>query len=68
MGSGQVNIELAKRPLHCLEYVLVHEMVHLLERHHNDRFKSLMEQFLPQWRSYRDELNQVPLAHEEWAS
>ncbi len=63
-----LNLELAKKPLHCLEYVLVHEMVHLLERHHNDRFKSLMEQFLPQWRSYRDELNQVPLAHEEWAS
>ena len=62
-----LNLELAKRPLHCLEYVLVHEMVHLLERHHNERFKSLMDQFLPQWRSYRDELNQVPLAHEEWA-
>ncbi len=63
-----LNLELAKKPPHCLEYVLVHEMVHLLERHHNDRFKTLMDQFLPQWRSYRDELNQVPLAHEEWAS
>jgi len=62
-----LNLELAKRPLHCLEYVLVHEMVHLLERHHNDHFKSLMDQFLPQWRSYQDELNKVPLAHEEWA-
>jgi predicted metal-dependent hydrolase len=56
-----LNLDLAKKAPHCLEYVLVHEMVHLLERHHNDRFKS----FLPQWRLYRDELNQAPLAHED---
>lgn len=62
-----LNLELAKKPLHCLEYVLVHEMVHLLERHHNERFKALMDQFMPQWRLYRDELNQAPLAYEEWA-
>ena len=60
-----LNLDLAKKPPHCLEYVLVHEMVHLLERHHNDRFKSFMGQFLPQWRLYRDELNQAPLAHED---
>ncbi|MGB3632986.1 MAG: SprT family zinc-dependent metalloprotease, partial [Rubrobacteraceae bacterium] len=52
-----LNLDLAKKPPHCLEYVLVHEMIHLLERHHNDRFKSFMDQFLPQWRLYRDELN-----------
>lgn len=63
-----LNLELAKKPLHCLEYVLVHEMVHLLERQHTDRFKTLMDDFLPQWRLYREELNQTPLAHEEWAS
>ncbi len=62
-----LNLELAKKPPHCLEYVLVHEMVHLLERHHNDRFKALMDRFLPQWRLYRDELNRAPLAHEGWA-
>ncbi len=62
-----LNLELAKKPPHCLEYVLVHEMAHLLERHHNDRFRELMDQFMPQWRLYRDELNQAPLAHEEWA-
>jgi predicted metal-dependent hydrolase len=62
-----LNLELAKKPPHCLEYVLVHELVHLLERHHNDRFKALMDQFMPPWRLYRDELNQTPLAHEEWA-
>jgi predicted metal-dependent hydrolase len=61
-----LNLELAKKSPHCLEYVLVHEMVHLLERYHNDRFKSLMDQFMPLWRLYRDELNQAPLACEEW--
>jgi len=62
-----LNLELAKKPPHCLEYVLVHEMVHLLERQHNDRFMTLMDQSMPQWRLYRDELNQAPLAHEDWA-
>ncbi len=62
-----LNLELAKKPTYCLEYVLVHEMVHLLERLHNERFKALMDQFMPQWRLYRDELNRTPLAHEEWA-
>lgn len=62
-----LNLELAKKSPHCLEYVLVHELVHLLERHHNDRFKALMDQFLPQWQLYRDELNESPLAHEDWA-
>ncbi len=62
-----LNLELAKKPPHCLEYVLVHEMVHLLERQHNERFRALMDQFMPQWRVYRDELNQTPLGHEEWA-
>jgi predicted metal-dependent hydrolase len=61
-----LNLELAKKPPHCLEYVLVHELVHLLESHHNDHFKTLMDQFMPKWRLHRDELNQSPLAHEEW--
>jgi predicted metal-dependent hydrolase len=41
-------------------------MVHLLEKHHNDRFKTLMDRFMPQWRLYREALNRAPLAHEEW--
>ena len=49
----------------CLEYILVHEVVHLLERHYNDRFKNYMDQFTPQWPSHRNELNRAPLAHEE---
>ena len=50
------NLELAKKPPKCLEYVVVHEMVHLLETHHTQRFKSLMDTFLPQWRLYDQEL------------
>jgi len=61
-----LNLELAKKPSSCLMYVLVHEMVHLLERDHNDRFRELMDRFLPQWRTYRDELNRAPLADENW--
>jgi predicted metal-dependent hydrolase len=61
-----LNLELAKKPVACLEYILVHEMIHLLERHHTDRFRELMDRFMPNWRIYRDELNRAPLAHEEW--
>jgi predicted metal-dependent hydrolase len=61
-----VNLELAKKRPQCLEYILVHEMLHLLERHHNGRFKELMDRFMPQWRLYREELNRAPLAHEDW--
>lgn len=61
-----LNLELAKKPNTCLIYVLVHEMTHLHERHHNDRFRELMDTFLPQWRTYRDQLNTAPLAHENW--
>lgn len=61
-----LNLELAKKPPVCLEYILVHEMVHLLERYHNERFRAHMDAFLPTWRTHRDELNRAPLAHEEW--
>lgn len=61
-----VNLELAKKPPLCLEYIIVHEMVHLLERHHNDNFREMMDRFMPQWKLYRDELNKSPLAHENW--
>lgn len=52
-----LNLELAKKPKRCLEYIIVHEMVHLLERHHNARFKAYMDKFLPNWKSLREELN-----------
>ncbi|WP_424950298.1 M48 family metallopeptidase [Deinococcus sp.] len=61
-----LNLELAKKPPHCLEYVVVHELTHLHERHHNGRFQALLDQHLPMWRSYRDELNRSPLATESW--
>lgn len=61
-----LNLELIKKPVACLEYILVHEMVHLLERHHNERFRELMDRFMPQWRAHRKRLNEAPLAHEDW--
>ncbi len=61
-----LNLELIKKPELCLEYVVVHELVHLLERHHNDRFAALMDQAMPQWRLHREELNREPLGHVMW--
>lgn len=62
----RLNTELAKKPLEYLEYILVHEMVHLLEPTHNHRFIILMDQFMPKWRFYREELNRLPVRHERW--
>lgn len=64
--SIRLNSELARKPRECLEYVIVHELAHLLEPSHNARFVSLMDKFMPQWRQHRDELNRIPLAHQEW--
>jgi hypothetical protein len=61
-----LNLELAKKPVQCLEYIIVHEMIHLIERHHNDHFRELMDEFMPQWQSYREELNRAPLGHATW--
>lgn len=61
-----LNLDLAKKPPECLEYILVHELVHLLERHHNNRFIAYMDEFMPKWRLHRDTLNKSPLSHEEW--
>jgi predicted metal-dependent hydrolase len=60
------NLELAKKPVQCLEYIVVHELVHLLERHHNERFSLLVETHVPQWRLLREMLSQTPLGHEDW--
>ncbi|MEU3402335.1 M48 family metallopeptidase, partial [Streptomyces filamentosus] len=62
-----LNLELAKKPFECMEYILVHELVHLLERHHNQRFRSLMDKHMPNWRERRDLLNSLPLAYEDWS-
>jgi predicted metal-dependent hydrolase len=65
-GRIWLNLELAKKPVQCLEYIVVHELVHLLERHHNDRFTGLMDIHMPTWRGCRDELNAAMLGHEVW--
>jgi len=62
-----LNLELAKKPVQCLESIIVHEMVHLLERRHNDRFTALMDGFMPQWRHHRAEMNRAPLGHDNWS-
>ena len=64
--SIRLNTELAKKPLECLEYVIVHEMVHLLEPTHNNCFISLLDGFIPKWQFYRDALNKLPVKHETW--
>lgn len=65
-GNVRLNTDLAKKPLQCLEYIVAHELTHLLERSHNDRFTTLMDAHMPQWRQYREMLNSLPLAHQEW--
>lgn len=61
-----LNLELAKKPAPCLEYIIVHELIHLLERNHSDRFISLMDKFMPQWRFHQNELNQQILSYNNW--
>ena len=61
-----LNSELAKKPLRCVEYIIVHELVHLLEPHHGDQFTALMDRHLPNWSSIRSLLANTPLGHEEW--
>lgn len=63
----RLNTELAKKPKECFEYIVVHEMVHLLEPTHNARFVALMDRFMPRWYFYRDRLNRLPVSHEDWA-
>jgi len=63
---GNLQPRNQEKPIGCLEYIVVHEMVHLLERNHNDRFVALMDRFMPRWRSYRQELNRLPVRHEDW--
>lgn len=65
-GRIWLNLELIKKSPRCLEYILVHEMVHLLERHHNNRFRALLSQYMPDWRLRKAELNEAPLAYEDW--
>ena len=55
------NVELAKKTFPCIEYIVVHEMCHLLERGHGTKFKACMDKFLPDWRNFKKELNGIPV-------
>ena len=61
-----LNLELAKKPIHCLEYVIAHELTHLLERRHSERFRALMDRHIPNWRLFKSELNALALSHPIW--
>jgi predicted metal-dependent hydrolase len=67
LRSVRLNTDLAKKPRECLEYIVVHEMVHMLEPTHNAHFVALMDQLIPHWRMCRDELNRLPVCHEKWS-
>lgn len=62
----RLNTDLAKKPPECLEYIVVHELAHLLEPTHNQQFIALMDQFMPKWKFYRAQLNRLPVRHEDW--
>jgi predicted metal-dependent hydrolase len=66
-GRIWLNLELAKKPISCVEYVTVHELLHLIEKKHSERFVSLMTKYLPKWRHEKEELNRFILSHEEWS-
>lgn len=61
-----INLELAKKPSECLDYIVLHELAHLIERTHNDKFKRIMTDNMPKWRFFKDELNQLPVSHVDW--
>ena len=65
-GTIRLNTELAKKPPECLEYIVVHELVHLIEAKHGARFVAAMDRRLPAWRHTRDLLNRLPARHERW--
>lgn len=65
-GRIWLNLELAKKPVQCLEYIIVHELAHLIERTHSERFLAIMDKHLPHWKTRRTLLNAQPLAHDTW--
>jgi len=65
-GYIRLNTDLAKKPPECLEYIVVHELVHLHEPTHNERFSALMDLYLPNWQHLRRQLNRLPVRHEDW--
>jgi predicted metal-dependent hydrolase len=61
-----LNLELAKKPIECIEYIIVHELAHVLERTHNTTFIAYMDHYLPEWKQLKNELNKLPISHVEW--
>jgi predicted metal-dependent hydrolase len=65
-GRIWLNLELAKKSLHCVDYVFVHELVHLIEKNHSKRFIQILEYALPHWQSSKEELNKGALSYSKW--
>ncbi|MNR35497.1 hypothetical protein D3C85_1533480 [compost metagenome] len=61
-----LNLELAKKPIQCIEYIIVHELTHLIERNHNSKFVAIMDHHLPNWKELKVELNKLPVSHIDW--
>jgi hypothetical protein len=68
LGRIWINLELAKKPEQCLEFIIAHELTHFLEKNHNERFKKYLDNFLPHWRQRKEELNQMTLSYEDWSN
>lgn len=65
-GRVLINLELIKKPHHCIEYVVVHEWLHLIEPKHDENFVALLDKHLPKWRQAKEELNRFILTYEKW--
>ena len=68
LGTIRLNLELAKKPVQCLDYVILHEIAHFIVPDHGERFVTLMDQNMPSWRLMRQRLNEAPLAHSDWSN
>jgi len=60
-GKIKFNLQLAKKPLNCIEYVVAHELIHLIEQNHTDKFHHILGMYLPEWRKIKEQLNEFPL-------
>lgn len=65
-GRTLLNLELAKKPYKSIEYVVVHELLHLIQRKHDKRFAEMLDRYLPTWRREKEKLNRFMLSHESW--
>lgn len=62
-----LNLELAQKPPRCVSYIVLHELVHFLHRTHGEEFVSTLDALMPNWRSVKNELNELPLAYHPWS-